>query len=360
MPNLKRERMAAAESDKREQTPVIQENVNLRPYNTLSIEAVADLFTEVRHKDELEILFRNGFFQKHDPFILGGGSNILFRDNPARAILKNSIGGIETVYEDDSAIQICAGAGVVWHDLVKYAVQSGLGGIENLALIPGTTGAAPIQNIGAYGVELEQVFSSLEYFDTERGKFVTLSHNDCRFGYRDSIFKHELKNKAVVTSVTLQLTKNNHRLNTEYYALREWLKEKGITNPGIPDLFEAVVDIRRSKLPDPEDIGNAGSFFKNPVLDQNTFERLQKEYPDVPSFETDDGRVKVPAGWLIEQCGWKGKKVGNAGTYRNQALVIVNFGSATGEEIFELSKKIQESVKQKFGIGLMPEVTIVD
>jgi UDP-N-acetylmuramate dehydrogenase len=360
MPNLKRGGMAAAESKKRDEEPVIQENVNLRPYNTLSIEATANTFVEINKKSELETLFRQGFFSKSDPFILGGGSNILFKENPSRPILKVSICGIETADEDESCKQIRVGAGEVSHNLVEYAVQKGLGGIENLALIPGTVGAAPIQNIGAYGVEIEQVFTSLEYFNTESGKFITMLHNDCRFGYRDSIFKHELKGKAIVTSVTLNLTKRNHQLNTGYYALQEWLEQNRINNPGIPDLFNAVVAIRKSKLPDPKEIGNAGSFFKNPVLEKDVFDNLRKNYPGVPFFETGDGGIKVPAGWLIEQCGWKGKKVGNTGTYRNQALVIVNFGSATGEEIYNLSKQIQASVSKKFGIRLVPEVTIVE
>lgn len=339
--------------------PDIKKSVNLRPFNTLSVEAVADTFIEIFNKKDLEHLYRDGFFQEFDPFILGGGSNVLFRSNPSKPVLKISIKGFEILEEDEKDAMVRAGAGEIWHNLVLYAVNRGLGGIENLALIPGTVGAAPIQNIGAYGSEIEQVFSSLEFFDSRKGTFRTFTREECRFGYRDSIFKHEQKGRAIVTSVTLNLTKKDHKLITEYYSLNQRLKEKGIVEPGIRDIFDAVVSIRKSKLPDPEVIGNAGSFFKNPVIPTDEFQSLQKKHSDIPFFEAGKGRVKVPAGWLIEQCGWKGKKVGNAGTFEHQALVIVNHGSASGAEIFELAEKIQASVLEKFGIKLSPEVTIV-
>lgn len=339
--------------------PDIKKRVNLRPFNTLSVEAVADKFIEIFNKKDLERLYREGFFHDYDPFILGGGSNVLFRSNPTKPVIKISIKGIETLTEDDYNASIRAGAGEIWHDLVLYAVQNGFGGIENLALIPGTVGAAPIQNIGAYGSEIEQVLSSLEFFDTREGTFRSFAHEDCQFGYRDSIFKHELKGRAIVTSVTLNLTKKDHKLFTEYYSLNERLREKGIAEPGIRDIFDAVVSIRKSKLPDPEVIGNAGSFFKNPVIPSDEFKYLQKKHSGIPFFEAGEGRVKVPAGWLIEQCGWKGKKVGNTGTFEHQALVIVNHGSASGAEIYELAEKIQASVLDTFGIKLTPEVTIV-
>lgn len=339
--------------------PDIKKSVNLRPFNTLSVGAVADTFIEIFSKKDLEHLFRDGFFKDFDPFILGGGSNVLFRSNPSKPVLKISVKGIETLTEDENTARIRAGAGEIWHDLVLYAVQSGLGGIENLALIPGTVGAAPIQNIGAYGSEIEQVFSSLEFFDTRIGTFRNFTSDDCQFGYRDSIFKHELKGKAIVTSVTLNLTKKDHKLITEYYSLNQRLKEKGIAEPGISNIFDAVVSIRKSKLPDPEVIGNAGSFFKNPVMSVDEFKSLQKNHADIPFFEAGEGRVKVPAGWLIEQCGWKGKQVGSTGTFKHQALVIVNHGSASGAEIYELAENIQASVLKAFGIKLTPEVTIV-
>lgn len=284
---------------------------------------------------------------------------MLFRSNLSKPVLKISLKGIDTVAENENSVQIRAGAGEVWHDLVVHAVQKGYGGIENLALIPGTVGAAPIQNIGAYGSEIEQVFSSLEFFDIREGTFRNFSHKDCQFGYRDSIFKHDLKGKVIVTSVTLNLTKKDHKLIRDYYSLKQWLKERGTEEPGIRDIFNAVVSIRKSKLPDPNEIGNAGSFFKNPVIPLEEFESLQKNHPGVPFFDAGEGRVKVPAGWLIEQCGWKGKQVGKTGTFKHQALVIVNHGSASGQEIYEFAENIQASVLEKFGIKLNPEVTIV-
>lgn len=359
MPNPENSRMASVESIESNFSG-FRSQVNLMPYNTLGIPAVASRFKEIKVKKELQNLFGQGFFSKHQPLVLGGGSNILFRNDPSYPVLKMSIEGIEITGEDKNKVLVKAGAGVVWHKFVEFAVHHNFGGIENLALIPGTVGAAPIQNIGAYGVELEEVFESLEFFDPVRGDFRIFNHNDCRFGYRDSIFKNELKEKAIVTSVILKLNKHNHQINTGYYALQQWLDEKGITEPGIRDVFNAVVSIRNSKLPDPALIGNAGSFFKNPVIDRVQFEKLKDEHPEVPSFPAGDGMIKVPAGWLIEQCGWKGKQVGNVGTYRNQALVIVNHGGATGNEVFTHARNIQQSVASRFGIHLTPEVNIVD
>ncbi|PWN06239.1 UDP-N-acetylmuramate dehydrogenase [Rhodohalobacter mucosus] len=339
--------------------PKIKHRVSLRPFNTLSVEATAETFIEILEKEDLQTLYREGFFRKFDPFILGGGSNVLFRDNPSRPVLKISLKGIDIVAENDSSVQVRAGAGDVWHDLVEFAVQRGYGGIENLALIPGTVGAAPIQNIGAYGSEIEQVFSSLEFFDVQEGTFRSFTREECHFGYRDSIFKRDLRGRAIVTSVTLNLTKKDHNLITDYYSLTQRLREKGIEDPGIRDIFDAVVFIRKSKLPDPKEIGNAGSFFKNPVIPRDQFKQIQRNHPDIPFFEAAEGYIKVPAGWLIEQCEWKGKKVGKTGTYEHQALVIVNHGSASGKEIYQLAERIQSSVFEKFGIALTPEVNIV-
>lgn len=351
--------MASAES-KKSSLAGFQSQVNLMPYNTLGIPAFASRFKEVTRKEELKNLFVTGFFSEYHPLVLGGGSNILFRNNPSSPVIRMSIEGIDIVEEDQITVVIKAGAGVVWQNLVEFAVQHNYGGIENLALIPGTVGAAPIQNIGAYGVELEQVFESLEFFDPLYGEFRNFTHDECRFGYRDSIFKNELKGKAIVTSVSLRLTKENHKINTGYYALEQWLDERRISEPEIRDVFNAVVSIRKSKLPDPAQIGNAGSFFKNPVIDQEQFEQLKDEHPDVPSFPAGNGKFKVPAGWLIEQCGWKGRQVGNVGTYKNQALVIVNHGGATGNEVYTHARNIQQSVASRFGIYLTPEVNIVD
>jgi UDP-N-acetylmuramate dehydrogenase len=243
--------------------------------------------------------------------------------------------------------------------VVRWAVQQNLGGIENLALIPGTTGAAPIQNIGAYGVELESVFDELRAFDMKTGEFVTFSKEECRFGYRDSVFKRELRGRMIVTSVRLKLQPSPHTIVQNYYALKNRFQEEGIENPGIRDVFDAVVAIRSSKLPDPKSLGNAGSFFKNPVVEPELFHRIRQENPKMPSFPAPGGKVKIPAGWLIEQAGWKGRRIGNVGTYKNQALVIVNHGGATGDEIAKHADRIRASVAETFGIELVPEVNII-
>mgnify|MGYP006272865665 CR=1 FL=1 len=242
---------------------------------------------------------------------------------------------------------------------MTQAVENRLGGIENLALIPGTMGAAPIQNIGAYGVELREVFTSLTAFNLQTGSFETFDAAACEFGYRDSVFKRRLRGKVIICDVSMRLTASHHNLNLAYSGLSRHLSEKGIETPSIRDIFDAVVEIRRSKLPDPGDIGNAGSFFKNPVLEREEFNRLESEYPDVPSYKIGANEYKVPAAWLIEKAGWKGKQVGNVGTYENQALVLVNHGEASGREIYDHARNIRASVLQIFGIDLHPEVNIV-
>lgn len=339
--------------------PGIKSGIDLSTYNTLGVSAVASQFVDVKSVDQLINLFRNGFFDDHYPFVLGGGSNILFLDDPSQPIIKVSITGKKIVEDQPDSVKVEIGAGENWHDFVTWTVENNLGGVENLALIPGTVGAAPIQNIGAYGVELDQVFDSLELFDLEDGTFKKFGKNKCRFGYRDSIFKQELKGKIIVTRVTLNLTQDNHAIEDSYNSLQSYLKEKEINEPTIRDIYEAVIDIRTSKLPDPKLIGNAGSFFKNPVIDNEQFQVLQSRYSDMPNYKLNDDEVKIPAAWLIEKAGWKGKRVGDVGTYENQALVIVNHGNATGSEIFKFSKKIQESVLDKFGIELIPEVNII-
>lgn len=339
--------------------PGIKTHIDLSPYNTLGISVTAPQFVEINSVSQLTELYKAGFFDRFQPFILGGGSNILFADNPSQPILKVSIKGKEIIEEHSDFINVKIGAGENWHQFVKWAVENKFGGVENLALIPGTVGAAPIQNIGAYGVELEQVFESLELFDIHDGVFKTFNHDDCKFGYRDSVFKQERKGNVVVTSVTLQLTKRNHIIEDSYRALQSYLSERNIKSPTIEDIFEAVSAIRTSKLPDPSLIGNAGSFFKNPVVDTETFNVLHDQFEEMPFFKLNDEEVKIPAGWLIEKAGWKGKRVGNVGTYENQALVIVNHGEATGSEILDFSKDIQASVLKKFDIELVPEVNII-
>jgi len=340
--------------------PSIQKNINLAPFNTLGVEATADQFLAITQSQQLSALFKEGFFEKYNPVILGGGSNVLIKSDLHHPVLKISIPDIEVVNDNEDEVLVKSGAGVIWHELVTYCVSKNLGGIENLALIPGTVGAAPIQNIGAYGVELKDSFHSLKAFIPEEGVEKEFSIEECNFGYRDSIFKNDLKGKVIITEVTLRLQKSPHNIEDSYYALREHFQSNEITEPTIKDVYDAVVAIRESKLPNPELIGNAGSFFKNPIVNSTIYQKLKEEYPDIPSFEAGNGRIKIPAGWLIEQAGWKGKKVGNVGTYKNQALVIVNHGNATGSEIFSFSKKIQHSVFEEFGIELVPEVNIVE
>lgn len=339
--------------------PSVQNNINLAPFNTLGVEAKADQFLTISKSQELSTLFKEGFFKKNEPVILGGGSNVLIKSDLKQPVLKISIPGIEVVSNKEDEVLVKSGGGVIWHDLVSYCVNKGLGGIENLALIPGTVGAAPIQNIGAYGVELKDTFHGLKAFIPETGEEKEFSKKECNFGYRDSIFKNSLKGKVIITEVTLRLQKSPHKIEDSYYALREYFEVNEITEPSIKDVYDAVVAIRESKLPNPELIGNAGSFFKNPIVENSIYQRLKTEYPNMPSFKTGNGKIKIPAGWLIEQAGWKGKKVGNVGTYKNQALVLVNHGGATGKEIYEHAMNIRESVKEMFGIELAPEVNIL-
>ena len=274
-------------------------------------------------------------------------------------VMHINLRGISIVDEDEDTVEIKVMAGENWHELVLWTLDHGYGGLENLSLIPGNTGTAPIQNIGAYGVELKDVFASCVAMEVDTGELVTFDHESCKFGYRDSIFKGEAKNKYIITSVNLKLTKKDHTLNTGYGAIEGELKKMGIVYPTIRNISDAVIAIRQSKLPDPEELGNSGSFFKNPVISKKAFEKLKKVHPNVPSYQMDDNQVKIPAGWLIEQCGFKGKRRGDAGIHEKQALVLVNYGNATGKEIVELAEEIQEEVAQKFGVTLQPEVNII-
>lgn len=337
--------------------PAIQEYTDLTPYNTLHVAAKAKKFVSVQTEKQLQSLLKS-----HDRtlplFVLGGGSNVLFINDFNGLILHIAILGKEIIKEDENYIWLKVGAGENWHETVRYCVEKGWGGIENLSLIPGTVGAAPIQNIGAYGVELDEVFESLAAVELKNGSSHVFYKDDCKFAYRDSVFKQEMKGQFAVTSVTLKLSKHPV-LNTSYGAIQQKLDEKEITAPSIRDISDIVIEIRNSKLPDPAELGNAGSFFKNPVIGNEKFESLKREYPSAPGYPMDDNQTKVPAGWLIEQAGWKGKVTGSVGTYRQQALVIVNHGGASGEEIWQLAQKIQQSVDEMFDIKLVPEVNIV-
>jgi UDP-N-acetylmuramate dehydrogenase len=333
----------------------IEKNISLRPFNSFHLEANSSTFISVKSVEELQDIF---YTQTKEPvLILGGGSNILLVNKEIERVLKIDIGGIEEVKEETSHIYVQAGAGENWSDFVQYTLSRNWGGLENLSLIPGQVGAAPIQNIGAYGVELKDVFFELEAYDREEKKVYAFGVNDCKFGYRDSIFKSERKGRYIILNVTFRLNKSPV-LKTSYGAIREELKKMNVKSPTIQDISNAVIAIRRSKLPDPAIIGNAGSFFKNPIVDQEQFLTLSKKYADMPAYPHEDQFVKLAAGWLIEQCGWKGYRKGDAGVHENQALVLVNYGNASGQEILNLSERIQKSVHEKFGVLLEREVNI--
>ena len=335
----------------------ILDDHSLLPHNTFGLDVRAQHFAEIQTVDDLRSILRE---ERQPLLLLGGGSNIVFARNVQGWVLKNAIRGIEVVREFPQKVWVKVGAGERWHDFVLWAVAQGYGGVENLSLIPGTVGAAPIQNIGAYGVELKDVFLRLEAVDLQHksGPLRTFNRTECRFGYRDSVFKREEQGKWCITSVTFSLSRVGHQINTSYGDIQRTLAEMGVTQPSIADVSRAVVHIRSSKLPDPAVIGNCGSFFKNPETDRAVLERIRSTHPQVPHYDLPDGRVKIPAGWLIEQCGWKGKRVGNTGCYEKQALVLVNHGGATGEEVKQLAYDIIQSVEEKFGIRLEPEVNI--
>lgn len=333
----------------------ILENQSLKSYNTFGLEVAASLFARVKSESELIPFLKNN---RKKLFILGGGSNILLAKDLDNLVLKNEINGIEIIRDFKHCVHVAIGGGENWHKVVLWAIKNNLGGIENLSLIPGTVGAAPIQNIGAYGVELKDVFINLDAIFLKDGSKKVFHKKHCDFGYRDSIFKRSLKGKVLISKVVLKLTKK-HRINSSYGAIQAILENNKIKNPGIQDISKAVIQIRSSKLPDPAIIGNAGSFFKNPEISKSAFLKLQKKFPDIVFYQLPNGKVKIPAGWLIEKDGWKGKQVGNTGNHAKQALVIVNYGKASGLEIEAHANRVMLSVKKKFGIQLQAEVNII-
>ena len=334
---------------------MIQENISLKKYNTFGIDATARYFSTFTNIDELNKLLG---FNQPSTLILGGGSNILLTKNFNGLVLKNEIQAIEKIKEDDENVYVKAGAGVNWHQLVIHCINNNWAGMENLSLIPGNTGASPMQNIGAYGVEIKDVFYELEAFHLEEKKIVTFNLKDCEFGYRESVFKRKFKNQFVIISVTYRLSKQPV-FNTSYGAIEQELERMGVTALSIQAISQAVINIRSSKLPDPAVIGNAGSFFKNPEIPANDFTMLNENFTTIVGYKLSNGNVKLAAGWLIEQCGWKGYRNGDAGCHAKQALVLVNYGNATGAEIFELSTSIINSVHKKFGVVLEREVNII-
>jgi UDP-N-acetylmuramate dehydrogenase len=337
---------------------MLEHNVSLRPYHTFGIEVKARLFARFQSVDELRALLALPEVQQAEQLILGGGSNLLFTKDFDGVVLKNEIRGLEIISQDEDTALVRAGAGESWHGMVEYALNQELSGIENLSLIPGTVGAAPLQNIGAYGAELKDTFEELEALETATGRLRTFSMEECGFGYRESVFKGPLKNQYIVTSVVLRLHRRAQP-NVSYGAIQTTLQDLGIEGDPTPrHVSEAVVHIRRSKLPDPAEIGNAGSFFKNPEVSQHKFDELKAHYPEVPGYPVPGG-VKVPAAWLIEQSGWKGHRRGPHGVHDRQALVLVNHGGAQGQDIRDLAYEIIASVREKFGIELHPEVNIM-
>ena len=334
----------------------IQHNISLKLYNTFGIDMPAKTFASFATVEELtELLSARG--EKEPLMVLGGGSNILLTQPFNGWVLQNCIPGISVERENEEFVWIRAGAGENWHSFVLHCIAQQWAGVENLSLIPGCTGASPMQNIGAYGVEIKDIFDSLEAWSLEDQTLVTFSKSDCQFGYRESVFKRKLKNKFIITSVMFTLRKKPV-FHTSYGAIQQELEAMGITELSIKAISDAVIRIRQSKLPDPAITGNAGSFFKNPEIELLHYLELKHTYPDLPGYPTKNDTTKVPAGWLIEKAGWKGHREGDAGVHPKQALVLVNYGKATGAEIYSLSEKIVQSVKAKFGIELEREVNI--
>ena len=333
---------------------MIEHGISLKTYNSFGVAAKASLFAVAKTIEDLQSILNDELF--NSAWILGGGTNTLFCDTPKSPIIHLKISGIEIVEKQGDEVVIKAGAGVNWHELVLWSLEKGFGGLENLALIPGNVGAAPIQNIGAYGVELQDVFESCTVVNRNDHSVEIYDNLDCQFGYRDSIFKRELKQKVVITDVSLRLKKENYRVNTSYGDIAKLLASKQISTPSPKDIADVVIDIRSSKLPDPNKLGNAGSFFKNPILDHDQFEYLKSSFPDIPHFAQPNQNYKIPAAWLIEQVGLKGIREGNVGTHKNHALVLVNYGTASGHEIKAFSHMIEKAVEERFGVCLQPEV----
>ncbi|SFD05513.1 UDP-N-acetylmuramate dehydrogenase [Chitinophaga sp. CF118] len=337
---------------------LISENVLLRPFNTFGIPAQARYFASFSSVEELSTILTDPLVKGLSHMILGGGSNMLFTKDFDGILLKNEIKGIEVIKEDEEFVYVKAGAGENWHGFVMDCIKHNRAGLENLSLIPGNVGASPMQNIGAYGVEIRDTFYELEAFHLEDFTTHTFNNGDCEFGYRESVFKRKYKGQFAIISVTYRLSKHP-QFNIRYGAIEEELKRMGITELSIQAVSQAVINIRTSKLPDPAEIGNAGSFFKNPTIAAPVYEQLKAVHPGLVAYPVDGGQYKLAAGWLIEQCGWKGFREGDAGVHAKQALVLVNYGHASGADIYRLSQQVLDSVHEKFGVDLEREVNII-
>ncbi|MFT5846013.1 MAG: UDP-N-acetylmuramate dehydrogenase [Psychroserpens sp.] len=335
----------------------VQNDISLKPYNTFGIDVKAKYFISISSVEDLKKVFSSEKFPQK--FILGGGSNMLLTKDIDALVIHLNLKGKTVIEHTENEVLVQCQAGENWHEFVLWVLEHNFGGLENLSLIPGNVGTSPIQNIGAYGVELKDTFHACEALNLETLAIETFTNTDCKFGYRNSIFKQDVKGKYIIINVTFKLTTNEHKLHTNYGAITSELEDNSINQPTIQDVSKAVIAIRESKLPNPKEIGNSGSFFKNPVISKEAFLKLQNNFPDAPHYIVSETEIKVPAGWLIEQAGFKGKRFGNYGVHKKQALVVVNYGGASGKDIFELSKLIQKTVARIFGIPIEAEVNII-
>ncbi|WP_026727725.1 UDP-N-acetylmuramate dehydrogenase [Flavobacterium denitrificans] len=335
----------------------IQSNFSLKKYNTFGIEASAKQFVAVHSIAELKTVLQENKNEKK--FILGGGSNMLLTKDIDALVIHIDLKGKKITKEDDDFVWVESQAGEVWHDFVLWTIENNFGGLENMSLIPGNVGTTPVQNIGAYGTEIKDTFVSCEAMNIATQETKTFTNAECDFGYRESIFKNEVKDQYIITSVIYKLTKHNHKINTSYGDILAELAKNNISEPTLKDVSNAVIAIRQSKLPDPKELGNSGSFFKNPILLKSDFEKIHQKFPEMKFYKVSDTEVKVPAGWLIEHSGLKGKRFGEAGVHKNQALVLVNYGNATGQEILAVAKEVQKTVFEKFGIQIEAEVNVI-
>jgi len=336
---------------------LIQQNFSLKQYNTFGIEASANQFIAIHTIDELKQVLIN--YKNEKKFILGGGSNMLLTKNIEALVIHIDLKGIKIIKEDEDFVWIEAQAGENWHDFVLWNINQNYGGLENMSLIPGNVGTTPVQNIGAYGAEIKDTFISCNAIHIDSQETKTFTNEECKFGYRESIFKQEVKDQYIIISVTFKLTKHNHKINTGYGDIQAELAKNNISQPTIKNVSDAVIAIRKSKLPDPKELGNSGSFFKNPIISREEFNNVKLQHPEIKHYDISETEVKVPAGWLIEQSGLKGYRNGDAGVHSKQALVLVNYGNATGQDILNLSKFVQKTVHDKFGIAIEAEVNII-
>lgn len=332
-------------------------NFSLKNYNTFGIEAKARQFVAIHSISDLKTILEENSTEKK--FILGGGSNMLLTQDVDALVIHVDLKGKKIIKEDDNFVWVESQAGENWHEFVLWTINQNFGGLENMSLIPGNVGTTPVQNIGAYGTEMKDTFVSCDAMNIASHNMKTFTKEDCHFGYRESVFKHEAKDQYIITSVVFKLTKTNHKINTSYGDITKELENQHITNPTLRDVSNAVIAIRQSKLPDPKELGNSGSFFKNPIISRTLFNEVQAKFPEIKHYDVSETEVKVPAGWLIEQAGFKGKRFGDAGIHKNQALVLVNYGNATGQEILNVSKDIQKTIFEKYGIAIEAEVNVI-